>query len=193
MTDLIDKLVTLVTGPTTSNTLPPQASGGRASTGVKSRRGGSSMRAFLTALVLAAAALPATAASVPMGAGYGAIDAPRDIDAVTLGREFCAARLLDDMSRVSAFFAPKLQTLLADADGDVPWQSVAVRPTGCDISVINGIDDAVGVMLLVSYSAEGRTWSDTLNLQRTPETWLINNVFYEAGGNLRFRLFEAAD
>lgn len=30
-----------------------------------------------------------------------------------------------------------------------------------------------------------------INLERTPDSWLINNVFYDGGGNLRFRLFEA--
>jgi len=150
------------------------------------------MRTFLTALILAIA-LPATAASTvpPLGNGYGAKDAVRDIDSVTLGREFCAARLLDDMSRVSKYIAPKLQTMLAEAGDSVPWQSVDVRPTGCDISVINGATDTIGVLLLVSYSAPGATWSDTLTLQRTPDSWHIHNVFYEGGGNLRFRLFQA--
>ena len=31
-------------------------------------------------------------------------------------------------------------------------------------------------------------WADTLNLERTPDSWLLNNVFYQGGGNLRFRL-----
>jgi hypothetical protein len=150
------------------------------------------MRTLLTALFFATAALPAVAGSLPpLGNGYGAMDATRDIDSVSLGRQFCAARLLDDMSLVSDHFAPKLQTRLAATDGEVPWQSVDVRPTGCNISVVNGAVDTIGVLLLVSYTADGEAWSDTLNLLRTPDTWLIDNVFYEDGGNLRFRLFEA--
>jgi len=46
----------------------------------------------------------------------------------------------------------------------------------------------VGVLVEVSYAGGGRNWSDTLNLERTPDSWLLNNVFYEGGGNLRFRL-----
>jgi hypothetical protein len=148
------------------------------------------MRTVLIALFLAAA-LPAAAGSISPGTGYGSRDAPRDIDSVGLGHAFCAARLLNDMSRVEHWFAPKLQRLLARAKGKVPWQSVDTRPTGCDVAVINGASDTIGVLLVVNYSAGDRHWSDTLNLQRTPDSWWIDNVFYEGGGNLRFRLFMA--
>jgi hypothetical protein len=146
---------------------------------------------IVLAVALALLALPAPAASLPLGNGYGAIDADRDIDSVGLGLRFCEARLLDDMSRVDGHIAPVLALLIANRPPEqVPWQSVDVRPTGCSIDVVNGATDTIGVLLKVSYTAPGFAWSDTLNLLRTPDTWLITNVFYESGGNLRFRLFE---
>jgi hypothetical protein len=141
--------------------------------------------------LLATSALAAT--TPPLGAGYGAIDAPRDIDPLTLAQHFCDARVTGDMSRVTPYFAPKLVRLLDEHAGSeangVPWQSYADRPTGCSLEVVNNADDTIGVLVRITYTSADRTWSDTLNLERTPDSWMINNVFYEQGGNLRFRLF----
>ncbi len=108
----------------------------------------------------------------------------------TLGQMFCASRISGDMTALEKFYAPKLRELLADlpASTSVPWQGVADRPESCRIRIVNGFDDTVGVLVEVSYAGGGRNWSDILNLERTPDSWLLNNVFYEGGGNLRFRL-----
>lgn len=133
---------------------------------------------------------PATAASVPLGNGYGAIDAPRNTDPLTLARLFCTARMAGDMSALRGFFAPKLDRLLAETPpNEVAWQTFPDRPKGCEAKVLNGFDDTVGVLVEIAYTADARKWSDTLNLERTPDSWLLNNVFYQDGGNLRFRLF----
>jgi hypothetical protein len=152
------------------------------------------MRNLLTlALILSTTA--ALAATVPpLGNGYGAMDAPRDITSVGLAQKFCDARVAGDMSSVSAYFAPKLARLLDEyarsalANG-VPWQSYVDRPTRCSLEVVNNADDTIGVLIKITYASANRTWSDTLNLERTPDSWMINNVFYEGGGNLRFKLF----
>ena len=153
------------------------------------------MRTPLTlAFILAATA--AFAASPPMGAGYGAIDAPRDVDPVTLAEEFCAARIAQsDMDALSPYFAPKLTRLLdaherSHLAAAVPWQGYIYRPTGCTVEVLNGAPNTIGVLVKVTYTAPELVWSDTLNIERTPDSWLINNVFYEQGGNLRFRLVD---
>lgn len=150
------------------------------------------MRPGLALLVCLASTLPAPAASLSLGNGHGAIDAVRDIDAVGLGHRFCEARLLEDMSRIDGHVTPRLVALLASVEPeDVPWQSVPDRPTGCEITVVNGVADTAGVLLAVHYTAGAGTWTDTLSLIRTPDSWLITNVFYDGGGNLRFRLLEA--
>lgn len=150
------------------------------------------MRA-LAVLSLLAFVGPAAAASLPLGGGYGAIDAARKTDPLSLAQLFCAARVAGDMSALTPFFAPKLEKLLAETPSDkVAWQSYPERPEGCAAKVLNGFDDTVGVLVEVRYIAEARKWADTLNLERTPDSWLLNNVFYEGGGNLRFRLFNAA-
>lgn len=130
-----------------------------------------------------------------MGNGYGAIDAPRDVDPVTLAERFCAARISGDMTPLEPYFAPKLARLLAvlgDPD-QAPWQGYREHPTDCELSVVNGYDDTIGVLVRITYSASGRTWSDTLNFERTPDSWRLNNVFYAQGGNLRFRLLEGTN
>jgi hypothetical protein len=142
--------------------------------------------------LFASSALAAT--TPPLGGGYGAIDAPRDIDPLTLAQNFCDARIAGDMSRVEPYFAPKLVRLLDEHAGSarangVPWQSYPDRPTGCNLEVLNNADDTIGVLIRITYASADRTWSDTLNLERTPGSWMINNVFYEQGGNLRFKLF----
>lgn len=151
------------------------------------------MRASLT-LAFVILATPALAETPPLGAGYGAIDAERDTDPVTLAETFCAARIGGDMAPLARYFAPKLARLLdqhSTMPAAVPWQSYTDRPDECAIEVLNGFDDTVGVLVKITYSAPGgRSWSDTLNLERTPDSWMINNVFYQDGGNLRFKLFE---
>jgi hypothetical protein len=143
----------------------------------------------LAFLILAA---PAAAASLPMANGYGAIDAPRDIDPLRLGQLFCDARINGDMSALEAFYAPKLVRLLAGTPPDkVDWQAFPDHPKSCAVSIVNGYDDTIGVIVEVAYSAPGRSWRDQLNLERTPDSWLLNNVFYDGGGNLRFRLVNA--
>ena len=149
---------------------------------------------IVLAIALSIIALPASAGSVAMGSGHGAIDALRDIDALGLGHRFCEARLLDDMSRVEGYLAPRLTRLLVRvAPDEVPWQSGEIRPTGCLVEVVNNIDNTAGVLLRLQYSAPGMQWEDTLGLLRTPDSWRITNVFYEGGGNLRFRLFESGN
>lgn len=144
-------------------------------------------------LFTALLALPVLAAGLPMANGYGDSDAPRDIDPETFGRMFCTARVSGDMAPVAPYFARKLTTLLAkipDATA-VPWQSVPDRPSRCEVRILNGFSDTIGVLVEVTYTAGATRWSDTLNLERTPDSWRLNNVFYQGGGNLRFRLFDA--
>jgi len=138
-------------------------------------------------------------AASPAGAvGYGRADALRDIDPVQLGQLFCESRMHQDMRQLERFFAPKLVRLLDEVAASqpgmaVPWQSYAYQPSVCAVEVLNGFDDTIGVLVRISYTAPAKQWSDVINLERTPDSWLINNVFYEQGGNLRFRLFEALD
>jgi hypothetical protein len=128
-----------------------------------------------------------------MANGYGALDAPRDTDPLTLARLFCDARMSGDMSPLEKFFAPKLTKLLATAPAAaVPWQTFPDHPQSCEPQIINGYDDTVGVLVEVTYLADTRKWADILNLERTPDSWLLNNVFYDGGGNLRFRLLNSA-
>ena len=147
----------------------------------------------LTTLAFLALAAPAVAASLPMANGYGALDAPRDTDPLTLAQQFCDARISGDMSALEKFFAPKLVRLLAETPpASVPWQTFPDHPKSCEATILNGFDDTVGVLVEITYLADARRWADTLNLERTPDSWLLNNVFYEGGGNLRFRLVNAA-
>jgi hypothetical protein len=171
------------------------------------------MRFTTLAVVLAtvAFALPAAAVSLPMGNGYGAKDAPRDIDPETLGQLFCKARMGGDMSPVEKFFAPKLIDSISNAQasdaefrtahpGDtsplasgIPWQTVAATPNDCSIEILNGARDTIGVLVKISYSSPQGSWADTLNLVRTVDSWDIDNVFYDHGGNLRFKLLNLFD
>jgi hypothetical protein len=148
----------------------------------------------LAPLAFLALAVPAAAAtSLPMGNGYGAIDAPRDTDPLALAQLFCEARISGDMSPLQKFFAPKLVHLLAETPADkVAWQTFPDHPQRCETRVLNGFDDTIGVMVEITYLADAHKWADTLNLERTPDSWLLNNVFYDGGGNLRFRLVNAA-
>jgi hypothetical protein len=146
----------------------------------------------LTTLAFLALVAPATAASLPMANGYGAIDAPRDTDPLTLAQLFCDARISGDMTPLQQFLAPKLTRLLAETPAtSVPWQTFPDHPQSCTLSVVNGFDNTVGVIIEVAYKSAGRTWADRLNLERTPDSWLLNNIFYDGGGNLRFRLINA--
>ena len=145
---------------------------------------------YLLALALITLTLPAAAVSLPLGNGYGAIDAPRDTHPLALARLFCNARINDDMAPLQPFFAPKLTNLLADtaAGAPIPWQSFPDHPQSCEAKILNGFDNTVGVLVELTYTADARKWADTLNFERTPDSWLLNNVFYDGGGNLRFRL-----
>ena len=135
-----------------------------------------------------------TFAAPPGIPGYGTADAPRDIDPLQLGRLFCEARIRGDMQPLERYFAPKLAELLAQHQATpVPWQGRAERPSACTEEIVNGIDDTIGVLVGITYTGPQARWSDVLNLERTPDSWRINNVFYEGGGNLRFRLFELLD
>jgi hypothetical protein len=131
-------------------------------------------------------------AATPALGDYGRADAPRDIHPLELGELFCAARIAGDMAPLERYFAPKLERVLTAADDPtaVPWQGRDARPTACSVEVVNGFDDTIGVLVAVSYVAADASWTDVLNLERTPDSWWLNNVFYEGGGNLRFRLFE---
>jgi hypothetical protein len=139
---------------------------------------------------------PALAASPPVGGGYGAIDTPRDVDPVALAEQFCSLRTgRGDMQALAAYFAPKLTKLLerhaaSHLAAAVPWQGYIYSPTACTVEVVNGYSDTIGVLVKLNYTAPERSWSDTLNFERTPDSWMLNNVFYDGGGNLRFRLFD---
>ena len=146
---------------------------------------------MLVPLAFLGLATPAAAVSLPMANGYGALDAPRDTDPLTLGQLFCNARIAGDMSPLEKFYAPKLTKLLQGASV-VPWQTYPDTPQSCAVSIVNGFDDTVGVIVEVAYTAAAHKWVDQLNLERTPDSWLLNNVFYDGGGNLRFRLMNTA-
>jgi hypothetical protein len=148
------------------------------------------MRSAL-ALAFLLVATPALAAqSMEMANGYGWIGANRDVSPEQLGQLFCSARISGDMTPLEKFYAPKLRTLLAElpSSATVPWQGVTDRPQSCNVRILNGFDNTVGVLVEVRYAGPATQWADTLNLERTPDSWLLNNVFYEGGGNLRFRL-----
>lgn len=146
---------------------------------------------MLVPLAFLVLATPAAAVSLPMANGYGALDAPRDTDPLTLGQLFCNARIAGDMSSLEKFYAPKLTKLLQGASV-VQWQTYPDAPQSCAVSIVNGFDDTVGVIVQVAYTAAAHKWVDQLNLERTPDSWRLNNVFYDGGGNLRFRLVNAA-
>ena len=153
------------------------------------------MRSILAFACIAALSAPALAAAdVSLGTanGYGWIGAQRDVSPETLGQMFCTARISGDMTPLAKYFAPKLTTLLAEIppSASVPWQTFTDRPKSCGVSIVNGYDDTVGVIVELSYTADARHWADRLNLERTPDSWLLNNVFYQGGGNLRFRLVD---
>src|SRR5690606_20117316 len=108
---------------------------------------------------------------------------------LSLGQLFCDARIAGDMSALERFYAPKLKRLLAAVSPEsVDWQTYPDHPQSCAVSIVNGYDDTIGVIVEIAYVAAGRSWVDQLNLERTPDSWRLNNVFYEGGGNLRFRL-----
>lgn len=149
---------------------------------------------LLLAALFALAASAAAAQQLAMANGYGALDAARDVSPQQLGEMFCAARISGDMAPLAPFFADKLVKLLGEATATntpVSWQALPGRPDTCAISVVNGYDDTIGVLVAVAYTADTQHWTDTLNLERTPQSWRLNNVFYEGGGNLRFRLLGA--
>ncbi|MBI4920372.1 MAG: hypothetical protein HY834_01365 [Devosia nanyangense] len=152
------------------------------------------MRTLAALAFLACLTAPAAAASLEMANGYGAIDAPRNIDPARLGQLFCASRIAGDMAPLAPFLAPKLTRLIdSTPESAVPWQGFPDRPQRCDIAIVNGFADTIGVLVRLTYVADSRKWSDTLNLERTPDSWLLNNVFYDGGGNLRFRLLETTN
>ncbi len=145
----------------------------------------------IASLLLALSISPAFAATSAGMPGYGAIDAPRDTTPIALAQDFCAARIHGDMAPLQRYFAPKLLQVLDGTPADAaPWQTYPDRPQSCTTELLNGFADTVGVLVRVSYTAGDRHWSDTLNFERTETSWLLNNVFYETGGNLRFRLFD---
>jgi hypothetical protein len=152
------------------------------------------MRLLLAFALFAALASPAFAFSSEPATGAGALDAERDIDPQHLGLLFCDARIRGDMSLVEKYFAPTLIHALADlpAGKPVQWQSLPNHPTTCGIRILNGFDNTQSVMVQILYAAGPRAWADTLGLQRTPHSWWIYNVFYQDGGNLRFRLLDAS-
>ena len=148
------------------------------------------MRSALAFAFVLVATPTLAAQSMEMANGYGWIGASRDISPETLGQMFCSARVSGDMTPLQKFYAPKLQALLAElpASAAVPWQGVADHPQACTVRILNGFNDTVGVLVEVTYAGGSSHWADTLNLERTPDSWLLNNVFYQGGGNLRFRL-----
>ena len=148
------------------------------------------MRSALALAFILVATPTLAAQSMEMANGYGWIGAKRDVSPETLGQMFCSARISGDMGPLEKYYAPKLKALLAElpSSAAVPWQGFADHPQSCTIRILNGFNNTVGVLVEVRYAGGDRNWSDTLNLERTPDSWLLNNVFYEGGGNLRFRL-----
>lgn len=150
---------------------------------------------MLASLAFALISTTALAASPEMGNGYGAIDARRDVDPVSLAQRFCDIRVhRGDMRELYPWFAPKLIKLLDEhahshLAAAVPWQGYIYYPTACSVEALNGATDTIGVLIKLNYTSPERAWSDTLNFERTPDSWRINNIFYEDGGNLRFKLF----
>lgn len=146
------------------------------------------MRALVLALLLAVT--PALAAPAAPAAGFDAGDVPRDTDPVRLALDFCTGLATGDMRPLADHFAPALKSALAGVPPEnVPWGTWPERPGTCRLEVLNGTDSAPGVLVQLTYVTGNHVWSDTLAFERTPRTWLLNNVFYETGGNLRFRLF----
>jgi len=152
--------------------------------------------------------------SSPVSARYdaGSADTPRHPNPVELGSLFCNARITGDMSMVDAYVAPVLkQSIAAVADRaerfrqrfpdkrvplteGLPWQTLPDQPARCAIEIVNGIENAPIILVKLSYFVDGDAqprWADTIQLDRTPDRWLIDNVFYAHGGNMRFKLLEA--
>jgi hypothetical protein len=122
---------------------------------------------------------------------HGDASTPRDPDARRLGEMFCAARIGGDMRPILPYIDPRLRKVSLIAIGDFLWQGrPAARPTSCTIDIVNGFDRTIEVLVRITYLAPRETWSDIINLERTPTGWVITNLFYETGGNLRFRMFE---
>ena len=128
------------------------------------------MRA-IAALAFFAFTGPAIAASLPMANGYGALDAPRDIDPLTLARRFCDARIAGDMSPLEKFFAPKLSRLLAQTPAaKVAWQTFPDHPASCEAKIINCFADTVGALAELTYFSAVRNGADSLKLEPTPSS-----------------------
>lgn len=137
----------------------------------------------LASLVYLATALPALAYF-----DAGSPDTPRHPDPLALGAMFCAGVVSGDMSALLPHLAPILARAVS-GHGDVPWTGLAEPPLACAPSIVNGIDRAPVVLVALTYSlAGGGTVTETIQLDRTARAWLIDNVFYATGGNLRFRL-----
>ena len=143
------------------------------------------MRLFVLASALLLS-LPALAASP-----YGDPNTPRDPDARRLGEMVCAARIDGDMRPLLPFMDPAFRKVSTIAIGDYLWQShPAEQPTSCTIDIVNGFDRTREVLVRITYRSKDSVWADIVNLLRTPDSWKITNVFYETGGNLKFRMFE---
>jgi hypothetical protein len=144
------------------------------------------MRALLALVLISLLVLPAAADS-----RTGDPNTPRDPDARKLGEMFCAARISGDMSPMLPYIDPSLRKVSLMAIGEYLWQGHSgSRPKSCTIEIVNGFDRTAEVLVRIWYTAPRDNWADTLNLLRTPTGWVITNLFYEDGGNLRFRLFE---
>ena len=165
------------------------------------------MRSSLIALMLLALCSPASARY-----DAGNADTPRHPDPVELANIFCNATITGDMSLIDPHVAPVLQDSIAAVDvraqsfrerhpgvpvplaDGLPWQTFKDRPTRCAVEFVNGIEKAPIILVKLSYFVDGESkakWADTIQLDRTPDHWLIDNVFYANGGNMRFRLLEA--
>jgi hypothetical protein len=152
--------------------------------------------------------------ALPAAARYdaGSRDTPRHPDPIELGQIFCQARVTGDMTLLDGHLAGVLSESISDAEqklaafraqypnathkfsNGLPWQTYPDRPSRCAVEIVNGIDKAPVVLVKLSYFVPGSPdakWSDTIQMDRTPDSWLIDNVFYANGGNMRFRLFEA--
>jgi hypothetical protein len=169
--------------------------------------GATPMRISLILSLLLLSALPAAARY-----DAGSPETPRHPDPAELGQLFCQARVTGDMTLLDGHLAGVLLESIGEAEkkleafrtqypnathpfsNELPWQTYPDRPSRCATEIVNGIDKAPVVLVKLSYFVPGNPdakWSDTIQMDRTPTSWLIDNVFYANGGNMRFKLFEA--
>jgi len=142
--------------------------------------------------------LPLLLLTVPAQAwDAGNADSPRTPTPLQVAERFCAAAISGEWTRLRPPMAPALLSSIVKAlrhageDVAIPWSSLSGRPSTCDASFVNGIENAPIVLVAVTYwLPDGSQRVDQVQMDRTPDSWVVDNVLYEGGGNLRFRLAE---